>query len=150
MLGQRWGCLSAFVVFAAALQLGGTPKNMTQVIVQMSGTGIADDSFAAKPKTYWRASNQYCRVDEEPDPKNRIHGRMVMSEPDVWLINLDDSTAKHFVDHGPTFNCGPPIFALDPELAKSKVGELEFGRELDFFQANGAQLVEGPKLQFEA
>ena len=35
-------------------------------------------------------------------------------------------------------------------MAKSKSSELEIGRELDFFHANGAKLIEGPKLQFEA
>jgi hypothetical protein len=128
----------------------GVTAIMTHVIVQMSGTEIPADSFAAKPKTYWRASDQYCRVDEEPDPENGIHGRMVIDEPDVWIVNLGNATARHLVDPGPTFDCKLPIFALDPEMAKSKIGELQFGRELEFFQANGAKLVEGPKLQFEA
>jgi len=123
---------------------------MTHVIVQLSGTDVPADSFAAKPKVYWRASDQYCRVDEEPDPENGIHGRMVINEPDVWIVNLGNATARHIVDPGPTFNCKLPIFAFDQETAKSKIGELQFGRELEFFQANGAKLVEGPKLQFEA
>jgi hypothetical protein len=88
-------------------------------------------------------------VDEEPDPKEGIHSRIVFNEPDVWLINLADNTAKHLVDHGPTFNCKLPVFATDLETAKGKVGELEFGRELEFFQANGAKQIEGPKLEFE-
>jgi hypothetical protein len=33
---------------------------------------------------------------------------------------------------------------------KSKTGKLGIGRELDFFHADGAKLIEGPKLQFEA
>jgi hypothetical protein len=123
---------------------------MTHVIIKMSGTDISADSFSAKPKTFWRASTQYCRVDEEPDPENGIHGRVVINEPDSWLVNLSDNTAKHMLDPGPTFNCKLPIFAMGREMAKSKIGELEVGRELDFFQANGAKLIEGPKLQFEA
>jgi hypothetical protein len=126
------------------------PAKMTHVIVQMSGTDIPTDSFAAKPKVYRRASNRYCRVDEEPDPEKGIHGRMVINEPDAWLVNLADNTAKHLVDHGPTFNCRLPIFANDPDAMKSKIGELEFGRELAFFRDNGAKPVEGPKLEFKA
>jgi hypothetical protein len=118
-----------------------TPHNMTHMIVELSGTDISAESFVAKPKTYWRASNQYCRADEEPDPENGIHGRMVVNEPDAWLINLADGTAKHLLDPGPTFNCRLPIFANDPEMMKTKIGELEFGRELDFFRANGATIV---------
>jgi len=75
---------------------------------------------------------------------------MVIKEPDAWLVNLADCTAKHIVDPGPTFNCKLPIFALSAEMAKSKVGELEIGREIDFFHQNSAKLIEGPKLQFEA
>lgn len=143
----------AVVLTLAFLRTGffaDTPAKMTHLIVQMSGTDIPADSFAAKPKIYWRASNQYCRVDEEPDPEHGIHGRTIINEPDAWLINLADSTAKHILDLGPTFNCKLPIFAVDPETMRSKVGELEFGRELEFFQANGAKLVEGPKLEFQA
>ncbi|HYB61737.1 MAG TPA: hypothetical protein VEH50_09680 [Methylomirabilota bacterium] len=143
------------VMFAVAVILGGpqtatAPTKMTHLIAQMSGTDIPPDSFASKPKVFWRASNQYCRVDEEPDPANGIHGRMIINEPDAWLVNLADNTAKHMVDPGPTFNCRLPIFANDPETLKTKIGELEFGRELEFFQANGAELVEGPKLEFKA
>jgi len=126
------------------------PTKMTHVIAQMSGPNISADSFAAKPKVYWRASNQYCRIDEEPDPEKGIHGRIIMNEPDAWLVNLADNTAKHLLDPGPTFNCRLPIFPVDMETAKSKVGELEFGRELEFFKANGAKLIDGPKLEFKA
>jgi hypothetical protein len=39
-----------------------------------------------------------------------------------------------------------PIFAFDSAMAKGKVGELEFGHELEFFQKNGAKQVDGPQL----
>ncbi len=126
------------------------PNKMIHAIVQMSGSEIADDSFAAKPKLFWRASNQYCRIDEEPDPENGIHERLLVNEPDAWMINLANNTAKHIIDPGPTFNCRLPIFAMDEAMAKSKIGELEIGRELEFFHGNGATLIDGPKLSFEA
>jgi hypothetical protein len=66
------------------------------------------------------------------------------------MVNLADNTARHVLDSGPTFNCKLPIFAMSEEMAKSKIGELEIGRELDFFRANGAKQIEGPKLSFEA
>ena len=127
-----------------------TPSKMIHAIVQMRGTDFPAESFAAKPKMFWRASNQYCRVDEEPDPANGIHGRLVVNEPDAWLINLADQTAKHVLDTGPTFNCKLPIFAFDPEMAKGKIGELEIGHELVFFHTNGAKSIAGPKLEFDA
>jgi hypothetical protein len=36
------------------------------------------------------------------------------------------------------------------EATKDKVGELEFGRESEFFQANGARLIDGPRLEFKS
>ena len=145
----------SFAVFVLAILGAGycaddAPSKMTHLVAQMSGDGIAPDSFAAKPKLMWRASNRYCRMDEEPDPEHGIHGRLVVNEPDAWLVNLQDNTAQHMVDTGPTFNCKMPMFAFDKDALKTKVGELEFGRELDFFRSHGAKLVEGPKLSFDA
>lgn len=33
-------------------------------------------------------------------------------------------------------------------MVKSKLGQLEFGRELNFFKDNNARAVDGPKLEF--
>lgn len=144
--------LVAFILATVSMGLAGdtVPSKMTHLIVQMEGADFPKDSFAAKPKIMWRASNQYCRVDEEPDPAHGIHGRLIINEPDVWMANLLDNTARHIVDSGPTFNCRLPIFAFDAETLKTKLGELEFGRELEFFRNNGAKQVEGPKLSFPA
>jgi hypothetical protein len=146
------GIFVAVVVLASSnlVIAADPPQKMIHAIIQMSGSDITSDSFSAKPKTFWRAANKYCRVDEEPDAANGIHGRLVVDEPDAWLINLQDNTAKHLLDHGPTFNCKLPIFAFDQEMAKSKIGSLEVGHELEFFRENGATRIDGPKLQFEA
>jgi hypothetical protein len=71
-----------------------------------------------------------------------------VNEPDSWLVNLANNSAKHVVDQVPTFNCRLPVFAFSPEMVKSKLGELEFGRELNFFKDNNARVVDGPKLEF--
>jgi hypothetical protein len=156
LLARGYKCLRfglALVLTLTLARIGvcaDAPSKMIHAIVQMSGTDFSAESFAAKPKIFWRATSQYCRIDEEPDPANGIHGRMVVNEPDAWLINLADQTAKHVLDTGPTFNCKLPIFAYDPETVSSKIGELEIGHELELFQTNGAKLIDGPKLEFEA
>jgi len=153
MLGKPAQVLAMAAAFLTSPHLcisSDAPDKMTHVIIQMSGTDIPEDSFFTKPKTFWRASDKYCRSDEEPDPKNGIHGRLVINEPDGWLINLADNTAKHMPDPGPTFNCRLPIFAFNMAMVKSKIGALEIGRELEFFHENGAAVVDGPKLSFEA
>jgi hypothetical protein len=137
----------ALLIPVSGIRADEVPHTMTHVIVQMSGTDIPDGSFAAKPKTIWRASNSYCRLDEEPDPPQGLHLRTIMNEPDSWLIDLASNRAKHMVDPGPTFNCRLPIFAFSMEMFKSKVGGLEFGHELEFFKKNAAVLVDGPALE---
>ncbi|MGC1186186.1 MAG: hypothetical protein WA871_02230 [Candidatus Acidiferrales bacterium] len=146
--------IAAAILFLAPVSAicGGNPPapaKMIHMIVRMSGTDIPADSFGAKPKTMWRASNAYCRIDEEPDPSEGIHLRSIMNEPDAWLVDLVSKTAKHMVDPGPTFNCRMPIFAFDENMMKSTIGGLEFGHELEFFQKNGAKQVDGPPADFK-
>jgi hypothetical protein len=123
------------------------PTKMIHLIAQMSGTDIPVNAFAGKPKTMWRASNSYCRIDEEPDADHNLHLRIIMNEPDSWLVDLANNRAKHMVDPGPTFNCRLPIFAFDMAMMKGKMGELEFGHELQFFQKYGGKQVDGPPLE---
>lgn len=124
---------------------------MTTLVVQLQSPDVPEGSFAAKPKTMFRAGTQFCRVEEQPDPEHRIHGVMIINEPDVWMVNLFAKSAKHFVDPGPTFNCRMPMFAGRlqdlPEAESKRLGELEFGKEMEFFKSNGATPQPGMVLQ---
>ncbi len=141
--------IAVLFISALAIHAFGTepqPVKMTHIIAQYSGDEIPSDSFAKKPKTMWRATNSFCRIEEEPDPQANLHLLTVMNEPDAWLIDLANNRAKHMVDPGPNFNCRLPIFAFGQAMATGKIGELEFGHELEFFQNHGAKQVEGPAL----
>ena len=72
---------------------------------------------------------------------------MVINEPDAWLVNLADHSAKHLLDRGPTLNCKLPIFAWIPKLPEERSASSRLGRNC--FRANGAKLVERPKLEFK-
>jgi len=112
------------------------------MVVQLQSSDVPADSFAAKPKTMFRAGTQFCRIEEQPDPEHGIHGLMIINEPDAWMINLETKSAQHMVDPGPTLNCRMPIFASLiqdlPEEEAKQIGGLEFGFELDFFKGKGA------------
>jgi len=102
-------------------------------------------SFAARPKTIYRAGSKYARIEEEPDVENKIHELVIINEPDTWLINLANNTGRHAVDPGPTFNFHSPVFwtakpqgAPDPD---EEFKDLEFGNELQFFREHGAQNI---------
>jgi hypothetical protein len=118
------------------------PKIMTRLQVQIQSPEVPADSFAAKPKIIYRAGTQYCRVEEQPDPSNGIHGLMIINEPDAWMVNLATGSAQHIVDPGPSFNCRLPIFsdlvANLPEAESKEILGLEFAQEYEFFKARGA------------
>jgi hypothetical protein len=139
-------CLLTASVFAQQ-----QPKTMTKMVVQLQSPDAPAGSFAARPKTMLRAGTQFCRVEEEPDPEHGIHGVMIISEPDVWMVNLADKSARHIVDPGPTFNCRMPMFAglLQglPEDESKQIASLEFGGELEFFKGKGATPQQGAVLQ---
>lgn len=128
------------------------PKTMTKIVVQADGPDLPQDSFARKPKTIYRAGNSYCRIEEMPDPEHGIHGLTIISEPDIWMVNLATKTAQHLVDGGPTYNCRLPIFLGPVAGTADNVNyvqlRLEFGHELEFFKKTGAIRQDpGPVLQ---
>lgn len=139
-------CLLSGTLFS-----GEIPKTMTKVEVILQSPDAPEGSFAAKPKVFYRAGNQYCRIEEAPDPAQGIHGVTIINEPDWWMVNLMPKTARHGVDPGPTFNCHLAIFAngnpqsIDDE--SKQIMQLEFGRELEFFKGRGAIPKKGPVLQ---
>jgi hypothetical protein len=117
------------------------PKTMTKVEVVLQSPDVPAGSFASKPKVMYRAGSRYCRVEEAPDPDKGIHGLLIISEPDYWMVNLLTKAGRHGVDSGPTFNCRMPIF---PEISGL---DLEFGLELDYFKSRGVTPTPGPVLQ---
>jgi len=120
--------------FALHLQAGETaiPNTMVKVVVAAEATDMPEDSFGTKPRTFYRAGDTYGRTEEADDPAMKLHGLIIISEPDSWMINLTDKTGKHFKDPGPTFVMHMPVFAL-PNLPKIFYS-LEFGREFEFFE----------------
>jgi hypothetical protein len=132
--------LSLLVALAHVSSGQQPPSVMTKVEVVLEGPDIPAGSFATKPRVMYRAGSRYCRIEEAADPDNGIHALAIVSEPDAWMVNLLNKTAKHMVDPGPTFKCNLPIF---PDTDKN----LEFGLELEYFKSRGATPQKGPVLQ---
>lgn len=123
-----------------------TPKTMTRIEVHLEGPQVMAGSFLAKPKAMYRSGTRYCRIEEAEDMENKIHGLLIINEPDAWMANLYDKSARHIVDLGPTFNCKLPIFAnVDPkDEAAMLYSDLQFGSELKFFKKMGSSGQPGP------
>ncbi len=94
----------AIALFSAVVVAEDAPKTMTKMEVILGSPGVQPGSFASKPKVMYRAGNRYCRIEEAPDPDNGLHGLLIVSEPDAWVVNLVTKTARHVKDTGPTFN----------------------------------------------
>src|ERR1700674_3791443 len=143
-------CLASVMAFGQTTSNPASPGTMTKIVVHFESPDVPETSFAAQPKTMYRAGTRYCRTEEVPDAKLGIHGLVIVSEPDAWLINLLTKTALHQVDPGPTFNCRLPLFADDLRSAtdpRNQLAELEFGRELGYFRSSGATINDGPVLR---
>jgi hypothetical protein len=130
-------------VFAVSVTAQADEPSITKIVMRLVGPAVKANAFAAKPKTLYRAGTKYARSEEQLDVENNIHALIIVNEPDTWMINLADGTARHIVDPGPTFKFHAPVFWVakrkgeeDPDKAFK---ELEFGNELQFFRQNAAQ-----------
>jgi hypothetical protein len=124
-----------------------TPKTMTRIEVHLEGPEVMAGSFLAQPKVIYRAGTKYCRMEEAEDSQNKIRGLLIVNEPDAWMINLYDKSARHVVDTGPSFNCKLPIFSQvdSTDEAAMLYQNLQFGNELLFFKQFAGAGQPGPE-----
>ena len=124
------------------VRAGAAEPKMEKIVTRLISPTMQPNSFAAKVKTFYHAGNKYARVEEGVDAALGIHGLIITSEPDSWMINLADNTGRHFVDPGPIFEMHAPVFWVakpkgqpDPD---KEFKEFEFGNETQFFREHGA------------
>jgi len=108
------------------------PDKMLRVVFRDATPGLDANSFAAKPKTLYRLGNRLGRVEEAPDPDHGIHGLIVVSEPDSWIVNLATKTGQHVVDSGAPYEFHAPI--LGGSRASDFLKSFEFGCEIAFMK----------------
>ncbi len=143
--------LCAILAGAAPSPSPAHPATMLRIQVTNVSPDVPRDSFAAQPRTLFRAGDGFCRVDEADDATRGIHASLIVNEPDAWFVNWTDKTARHSVDPGPTFKCHLPIFATPPVAGHTsdvpaELATLEFGRELEFAKAQHAKTKSGPPM----
>ena len=96
----------------------------------------AADSFDAQTKKVWRIDKDFLRFEDAPNPQTKIHGLIIVAEPDIWIVDRNTNQAQHTVDPGPVFKIDFPLLASEKI---EKLRKLEFGHELEYFQENGAK-----------
>jgi hypothetical protein len=112
---------------------------------------VSSDLSASSPETQprkvWRLGHEFLRFEDVPNPETKVHGLIIVHEPDIWIIDRNKGQGQHTIDPGPQFRIHFPIFPREPS---EKLKQLEFGSELEFFKSNGAkemasQTVDGIK-----
>jgi hypothetical protein len=149
-----WNMLSALPILAfgfslivAQVQAPQTqaPATMTKMVVRLMGPGIRAGSHAALPRTIYRASPHYARIEDPPDSRQLIEKVTVIAEPDAYSANLIDKHGTHAIDQGgPNDLHLPIVLPFDPKHKLGILDRLEFGAELDFFEQAGATKKAGP------
>lgn len=121
------------------------PKTMTKMVVRLMGPGIKPESFAALPRTIYRAGPHYARMESPPDARQRQEKLTIIAEPDAYSLNLIDKKGTHAIDQGGGNDLHLPIvLPFDPKHKLGDLDRLEFGEELDFFEDAGATKKPGP------
>lgn len=113
------------------------PSKLVRIVQTAVTPGIDPTSFGAQPRTYYRIGNNNLRIEEAPDTANGIHGLVIVSEPNIWMINLFDNTGQHIVDPGPTFNAVAPVIAI--RGLPAKLADMQLGCEEDYLTTNAVK-----------
>jgi hypothetical protein len=136
-IGRQTRVWLSLSLLALAGVLGGTRaeegREMIYIEFRPVSPNIKPGSFEASVRKLWRSGDRYLRIEEALDPQRRIHGVIIVNEPDSWMWNRSDNTALHIVDRGPTFIAHYPIFQGENSLQA-----LEFGKEKEFFAAHSS------------
>lgn len=102
-------------------------------------TEIKEGSFAATSRKIWRIGFRYLRLEEAPDPVEKIHGLIISIVPDTYIINRYTNTGQHIVDNAENTDIHVPLFQI--QGLPDEVQGLEMGNENSFFTRNKAELI---------
>jgi len=127
----------ACLVVVATAHAACSPEQLVRLVVANESEGMGHGDFASRPKTIYRLESKFARIEEEVDEQHNIHGLVVVSEPDSWVVNLATRQGTHFVDQKAPFVVHLPIFAghAEDKSFPRELLALEFGCESAFFDA---------------
>lgn len=120
------------------------PPTLTKIVTRSVGPDIVRGSFRSEPVTLYRLGERFLRLEEAPDPEQKLHLLSVVAEPDIWMVNRFDRTGRHAVDPGPTFVAHAPI-VVGPGVP-AMFTELEYGCEAAFARSRAREAGTRPVL----
>jgi len=92
---------------------------------------IKEGSFEATSRKLWRVGYKYLRLEEAPDPEQKIHGLIISNAPDSYIINKYTKSGKHIVDRAENTDVHAGVFQSSD--LPNEIRELEMGYENSFF-----------------
>ena len=78
ILGVSAGMISLLPIRAYSQPVE-NPETMTKIVVRVMGPGIKPGSFAALPRTIYRAGDRYARMEDPPDARQRIEKLIIIA-----------------------------------------------------------------------
>lgn len=143
-------CLGSAEILSSALAEK-TPLQekavMTKIVFRNITPGIDKNSYESQPVTVYLYSDNFIRVQEQPDKLQGLHGLMIVRNTESWSINLLDNTANYYAVDEDLYDISIPLI---PQTANDTRFEgLCYGKELVFFKdaAVSNQTVEGIPVQ---
>ena len=128
--------LLALLATAAPAGAKCAPRKVLKIVTSIDDPAISGEHFARRPKTLYRLGEKYGRLEEEKNGETGLHLLIVISEPDVWMVNRADNSGQHSVDPGPTFIFRAPLVS---DISSKYWNNLEMGCEVPFMNAVGAK-----------
>ncbi|HEV8645390.1 MAG TPA: hypothetical protein VGR01_07450 [Burkholderiales bacterium] len=124
----------------ASLTLGAQAADDRMLFAEyrVVSANLAASSPETQPRKIWRLGKEFLRFEDVPNPETKVHGLIIVDEPDIWIIDRNKGQGQHATDPGPQYVVHFPIF---PREQSEKLKQLEFGSELKFFQDNDAKEI---------
>ena len=130
--------LTALLLASLTLGAQAADDNMLFVEYRVVSADLPTSSPETQPRKVWLLGKEFLRFEDVPNPETKVHGLIIVDEPDIWIIDRKKSQGQHAIDPGPQYVVHFPIF---PREQSKKLKQLEFGSELKFFQDNGARVL---------
>lgn len=112
------------------------PTRMLRIVTTVDAFGLPADHFVTQPKTLYRYGSMFGRVEEVFNKQTGLHLLVVVSEPDVWVVNRVNNSGQHMTDRGPNIDFHAPIITATKSEHWRK---LEFGCEEGFMREVSAR-----------
>jgi hypothetical protein len=118
---------------AAPPPLRCAPVQLTHIVTRNISPGLQASDRRAQPRELWRQGAFFLRSLETVDPTTGARPLVIVSEPDVWMIDLASRTGQHRTDPGPELEVRAPV--LPPAGTPPVMLALEFGCEAEWVAA---------------